>query len=162
MKFSVIDAPYLVAGSIPFDAKDIRSLHRQGVGAIVSLTGRSLIGLSNITQSLFDELGLRYFHLPVKDHYPPDLEQAQNILQFIEQMKVQNRKTFIHCHAGVGRTGTILQAYFLSQGLSLKEIEVKIKKQRIECILLSARQKAFLKQFTEVKSRERATNPINR
>ena len=42
MKFSVIDAPYLVAGSIPFDAKDFRSLQRQGVGAIVSREKRSV------------------------------------------------------------------------------------------------------------------------
>ena len=38
MKFSVIDPPYLVASSIPFNAKDIHALHQQGVRAIVSLT----------------------------------------------------------------------------------------------------------------------------
>lgn len=115
MKFSVIDAPYLVAGGIPFDVKDIRSLHREGVGAIISLTERSLIGLSHISQALFDELDITYLHSPVQDHYPPGLEQAHHILKFIEQMKVQERMTFIHCHAGVGRTGTLLHAYFLSQ-----------------------------------------------
>jgi atypical dual specificity phosphatase len=154
MKFSMIDTPYLVAGSIPFDAKDIHSLHQQGIRAIVSLTERSLVGLSHITQALFDELDINYLHAPIRDHYSPTLQQAQQILKFIEQMKVQKRMTFIHCHAGVGRTGTILHTYFLGQGLSLKEAQVKVKQQRIECILLSDRQKIFLKQFAETKSGE--------
>ncbi len=155
MKISEIDAPHLVASGIPFNAKDVRSLHRQKVQAIVSLTERSLVGLSDITQALFDELDICYCHSPVRDHYSPTLEQAQQILEFIEEMKLQERKTFIHCHAGVGRTGTLLHTYFLGQGLSLREAEVKVKQQRIQCILLSDRQKVFLEQFAQTKSRER-------
>ena len=149
MKFSVIDSPYLVASSIPFNAKDIHALHQQGVRAIVSLTTSSLIGLSDITQDLFEELDIAYFHSPVRDHYPPTQEQTEEILEFIEQMKNEERKTFVHCHAGVGRTGTILHAYFLKQGLSLAEAEAKVKERRIQCMLISDEQKKFLRVFAE-------------
>lgn len=149
MKFSVIDAPFLVASSIPFDAKDIHTLHQQGVRAIVSLTTNSLVGLSDITQDLFAELDMAYLHSPVRDHYPPTQEQAEEILEFIERMKREQRKTFIHCHAGVGRTGTILHAYFLRQGFSLEEAEAKVKERRIQCMLVSDEQKKFLRAFAE-------------
>ena len=149
MKFSVIEAGILAASSIPFKAKDIRSLHQQGVRAIISLTERSLIGLSDITQMLLDELDLTYFHAPMQDHYPPDWLQAGHILGFIEQMKAEQRFTFIHCHAGVGRTGTILHAYFLGQGLSLAEAKARVKARRIHCTLLSQEQETFLAAFAK-------------
>lgn len=149
MKFSVIDAPFLVASSIPFNARDIRALHQQRVRAIVSLTTRSLIGLSDITQDLFVALDMVYLHSPIRDHYPPTPEQAEEILEFIERMKRKQRKTFIHCHAGVGRTGTILHAYFVRQGLSLGEAEAKVKECRIQCMLVSDEQKKFLREFAE-------------
>ncbi len=149
MKFSVIDSPFLVASSIPFNAKDIYSLHQQGVCAIVSLTTSSLVGLSDITQDLFEELDMAYLHSPIRDHYPPTREQAEEILEFIERMKREERKTFIHCHAGVGRTGTILHAYFLKQGLSLAEAEATVKEHRIQCMLISDEQKKFLREFAE-------------
>src|SRR5262245_27317054 len=147
MKFSVIEAGNLVASSIPFNAKDIRSLHQQGVRAIISLTERSLIGMSDISQTLLNELDLTYFHAPVRDHYLPDWVQASHILDFIKQMKVEQRLTFIHCHAGVGRTGTILHAYFLGRGLSLAEAKARVKARRIHCTLLSPEQEAFLSEF---------------
>ncbi len=124
-------------------------MNQQGVQAIISLTERSLIDLSDITQFLFNELDIIYFHVPIQDHYPPTIKQAKKILKFIEQMKAQKRMVFIHCHAGIGRTGTLLHAYFLGQGLSLQESQSKIKQQRIECILLSNKQKIFLKQFAK-------------
>jgi atypical dual specificity phosphatase len=80
---------------------------------------------------------------------PPTQEQTEEILEFIEQMKNEDRKTFVHCHAGVGRTGTILHAYFLKQGLSLVEAEVRVKERRIQCMLISDEQKKFLRAFAE-------------
>ncbi len=142
-----------MASSIPFNAKDMRALHRQGVQAIVSLTTRSLIGLSDITPSLFTKLDITYLHAPVRDHYPPTLPQAQAILAFIEQMKQARRKTLIHCHAGVGRTGTILHAYFLNQGFTLSEAEAKVKARRIQCLLISNEQRNFLRDFAENRHR---------
>lgn len=149
MKVSTIETGVLAASSIPFNANDIRSLHQQGVRAIVSLTKRSLIGLSDITQTLFDELDLTYFHSPIRDHFPPTLPQARQILQFIEQMKAEKRLVFIHCHAGVGRTGVILHTYFLKQGLNLVEAKAQVKARRIQCTLLSVEQEAFLKEFAQ-------------
>ena len=151
MKFDWIEPGVLAASSIPFNAKDIRSLHQQGIRAIVSLTSHPLTTLRDVTPDLFNELDITYLHAPIRDHYPPDLAQAQRIIDFITRMKTEQRPTFIHCHAGVGRTGTMLHAYFLAEGLSLEEAKTRVKSRRIQCMLLSERQKSFLKEFETIK-----------
>jgi protein-tyrosine phosphatase len=49
----------------------------------------------------------------------------------------------------VGRTGTILHAYFLGQGLSLAEAKARVKARRIHCTLLSQEQETFLAAFAK-------------
>lgn len=147
MKIDWIEPGLLAAGSIPFSADDIRSLHDQRIRAIISLTTYPLTTNKTITPELLKTLNLSYYHTPIRDHYPPDLAQAYEILYFIDQMKQSDRPIFVHCHAGVGRTGTILHLYFLGQGLSLAEAQHWVKSRRIMCTLLSSRQRAFLKRF---------------
>jgi atypical dual specificity phosphatase len=147
MKINWIDPSILAASSIPFSANDIRSLHAQGIRAILSLTTRPLTTSKDITPELLQDLDITYVHCPIQDHHSPDLDQAYQILQLIDQMKAGGRPIFVHCHAGVGRTGTILHLYFLAQGFSLEEAKARVKIVRPQCILLSERQMAFLADF---------------
>jgi atypical dual specificity phosphatase len=147
MKINWIDPAILAASSIPFSANDIRSLHAQGIRAILSLTTRPLTISKDITPELFQDLDIVYLHCPIQDHYSPDIDQAYHILHLIDQMKADDRPIFVHCHAGVGRTGTILHLYFLAQGLGLEEAKARVKAGRIQCMLLSERQRAFLVDF---------------
>lgn len=91
----------------------------------------------------------------MRDHYPPDIEQAEDILRFIDLMGGHQRPVFIHCHAGVGRTGTILHGYLLNQGMSLTEAQAIIRAKRIQCLLLSEAQRTFLRQFAASRSGNR-------
>ena len=69
------------------------------------------------------------------------------ILEFLDQMKSQGRPVFVHCQAGVGRTGTVLHLYYIAQGLTFKEADGMVRSKRIQCILLSDLQVEFLKEF---------------
>jgi hypothetical protein len=51
--------------------------------------------------------------------------------------------------ARVGRTGTVLHLYYLVQGHSLPLARAKIQERRVQCILLSASQTAFLEAFAQ-------------
>lgn len=59
MKISWIEPNTLAASGIPIDAKDVRSLHLQGIRAIISLTEQPLWSQRQITPSLFAELDIQ-------------------------------------------------------------------------------------------------------
>ncbi|MFZ6030418.1 MAG: protein-tyrosine phosphatase family protein [Chloroflexota bacterium] len=89
-----------------------------------------------------------YSHVPVPDQHSPTVSQAEEILGIVEAMAIERRPLFIHCNAGVGRTGTALHLYYLSKGLSMGEAREIIRKRRIQCILLTDVQLQFLGQRT--------------
>ena len=147
MKITWLEPAVLAASSIPIDIKDLRSLHEQGVGAIISLTEQPLTIFKSITRDSFGALDITYLHVPVPDHHPPTLEQAHVIVRFIELMRERQRAVFVHCHAGVGRTGTILHLYYLAQGMTLEAAREQIRRKRPQSTLLSDKQKAFLSEY---------------
>lgn len=153
MRMSWIEPNILAAGSIPVSLQDIQSLHAQGIRSVLSLTEHSLLEFHEISHSLLAALDMIYTHEPVPDQHPPTLKQAQRIIRFISEMITQQRPLFIHCHAGGGRTGTILHLYYLAQGLSWEETRVRIRATRIECLLLSEKQLTFLQAWGKVTER---------
>jgi atypical dual specificity phosphatase len=150
MRISWIEPGKLAASGIPYDAKDIRSLHEQGIRAILSLTEHPITNYKEITPELFKELDILYFHTPIQDNHAPDHVGAQRILRVVADMEREGRAVFVHCHAGVGRTGTVLHLYYLARGLNLEEAE-RVQSRRPQCILLSDDQLAFLKRFAELR-----------
>ncbi len=147
MKISWIEPGQLAASGIPLDAKDLRSLHQQGIRAILSLTEQPLLAQREITPDILDALDIRIFHVPVRDQYPPDAAQAEQILTVIRTMQSDHRPLLIHCHAGIGRTGTILHLYYLAQGHTLAQAREHIRQKRVQCILLSDEQIEFLATY---------------
>jgi atypical dual specificity phosphatase len=147
MKITWLEPAVLAASSIPIDVKDLRSLREQGVGAIISLTEQPLTVFKGITPDAFGALDITYLHVPIPDHHPPTLEQAHVILRFIELMRERQRAVFVHCHAGVGRTGTILHLYYLAHGMSLEAAREQVRRRRPQSTLLSDGQRAFLNDF---------------
>jgi atypical dual specificity phosphatase len=128
MDIDWIEPGVLAASGIPCHARDVESLHAQGIRSIVSLTEHPITTMPKIKPALFERLDIVYLHAPVDDHEPPSMEQARTIAQHIAAMREQGRPTLIHCHAGVGRTGTLLHVFFLAQGLSLDEAQAKVRR----------------------------------
>ena len=158
MDISWIEANVLAAGSVPVEANDIRDLHAEKIRAILTLTERPITTFHEITQNLLESFDITYLHVPVPDQFPPNLEQARQILKFIEAMKSQGRPVFVHCQAGVGRTGTVLHLYYIAQGLTFEEADAKVRTKRVQCILLTELQVDFLKEFAHLVKTSKANN----
>ena len=147
MDISWIETNVLAAGSVPVEANDIRDLHAEKIRAILTLTERPITIFHEITPTLFESFDITYLHVPVPDQFPPNMEQARQILKFIEAMKSQGRPVFVHCQAGVGRTGTVLHLYYITQRYTFEEADAKVRAKRVQCILLTDLQVDFLKEF---------------
>ncbi len=65
----------------------------------------------------------------------------------MQTMAVEQRPLLVHCHAGGGRTGTVLHLYYLTQGYSYQAAYAEVKRKRVQCILLSDAPKQFLLSY---------------
>jgi atypical dual specificity phosphatase len=149
MKITWIEDGFLAASGIPLGVKDLESLYEQGIRAIVTLTEHPLILQREITLNVLTEIGLLNIHAPVQDYHPPDVATVERVTEFVERRRAAQEPVLVHCHAGIGRTGTMLHAYYLMQGMSLAAAQAKVKatKPTSQFIMLSASQRAFLEDL---------------
>jgi protein-tyrosine phosphatase len=91
---------------------ELKDLNRAGVRAVVSLL--------NIPSdaAVFESAGFNFICLPVPDGQPPTKEQARQFIRFMAEQRAAQRPVAVHCEAGLGRTGTMLAVYLISQGES--------------------------------------------
>lgn len=69
-------------------------------------------------------------HLPVADFTAPTLRQVEQAIASIDDFFAQGLAVAMHCRAGLGRTGTVLACYLVSQGSPAKQAieEVRMKR----------------------------------
>ena len=96
------------------DAGAWRLLVDQGVGAVVSLTARRPPGDP-------EGAGLETLHTPIRDFGTPSDAELDRTLGFMRTQIDAGRAVVVHCQAGQGRTGLVLAAYLVHEGLSADE-----------------------------------------
>ena len=103
---------HLAVGPAPMSFAALDDLHGQGVGAILNLCAE-FTDLHGIEA----EHGFEVYHLPIEDEEAPDLAELDKALDWLDEAIYLGKKVFIHCRHGIGRTGTVLNAYILRRGL---------------------------------------------
>jgi hypothetical protein len=103
----------LLAGSHP--AAHIDALIAAGIGAFIDLTHPGGTPAPYAVQ-----LGerARWHGFAIVDYGLPGEALMRDILATIESALAEDRRVYVHCHAGVGRTGTAVGCWLVEQGLS--------------------------------------------
>ena len=87
-----------------------RGLAHAGISTVVDL--RAEDGIEHDVQVVTD-LGMRMVRLPIRDGQTPSNQEIETFLSAIGE---SDGKVFVHCGAGVGRTGAMVGAYQVAQG----------------------------------------------
>ena len=87
-----------------------RSLARHGVRTIVDLRAEEDV---RIDHRLLNRLGLNLVKIPLRDGQTPRPEQVDRFLRVVEST---DDRVYVHCGAGVGRTGTMAASYLVKTG----------------------------------------------
>ena len=96
-------------------ASALSSLRKQGIKAILSLTEEPL------EFPTLREFEMNYLHIPVDDFTAPSPEQIDEAIDFMLEQAQKPNGVMVHCHAGIGRTGTILACFMVRQDMDANE-----------------------------------------
>lgn len=115
----------LAVGCAPMSHVQLASIKEQGVDAIINLCGE-FCDLHDLER----DAGFEVHYLPLEDEEAPGLIELENALAWMDEAIYLGKKVLIHCRHGIGRTGTILNAYLLRRGLGHRLAGRRMKKLR--------------------------------
>jgi ADP-ribosylglycohydrolase len=106
---------YPATGQLDGARERIEQLLRAGIDCFVDLTPpEELPPYEGMLPA-----AIAYHRLPIRDHDVPAHTQVMvDILALIESALSAGRSLYVHCHAGVGRTGTVMGCFLIERGLS--------------------------------------------
>ncbi|NLV96139.1 MAG: phosphatase [Desulfovibrionales bacterium] len=102
----------LAIGAAPMSHAQLDALREMGIAAILNLCGE-FCDLHEIECAA----GFEVYHIPLADEEAPQLVELEKALEWLDEAIYLGKKVLIHCRHGIGRTGTVLNAYLLRRGL---------------------------------------------
>ncbi len=131
--------PDRVGGMALPSREDLDWLAEMGVTALVSLTLERPPSPPDI----------EVFHVPVPDMESPSLDTLHAVVTFMRSIVHEGGKVIVHCHAGLGRTGTTLAAYLVSDGLDAEAAILRVRTLRPGSIE-TREQEAAIREYAEL------------
>jgi protein-tyrosine phosphatase len=107
-KFRVIDGK-LWRGAAP-NRDGYASLAAHGARTVVDLRAEADV---RVDREMLDDLGLDLVRIPIRDGQTPTTDEVE---RFMAAVRASDGPVFVHCGAGVGRTGAFAAAWTIAVG----------------------------------------------
>lgn len=133
-------SPHFLAGEHPswIDSesthKRIRRFLDAQVSVFIDLTEDEEEPYLPIAQaeSAARQQAIEYWHMDIQDMHTPSKEKMRQILSLIDTSIAAGRTVYVHCLAGLGRTGTVVGCYLVDKGMDRKAALREITRLRHE------------------------------
>lgn len=121
---------------------DLKALRRVKITLLVTLT------IKPVCTEILAEYGIDNLHFPIVDMQAPTVEAAADFCWTIDARLEQGDVIAFHCQAGIGRTGTMLAAFEIWQGMSAEQAFRAARKVHPRWVQSKA-QREFLTRFEQ-------------
>ncbi len=128
-----VDPARFAAGAYPAAPADLAALVAAGIGGFVDLTpARDPGGYADDAARLARAAGRDALHrrFPIRDFGLPEIATMRTILDAIDEWLAARRAVYVHCHAGIGRTGTVVACWLVRHGRAPAEALAELMRLR--------------------------------
>ena len=113
-----------------FTGAQVGGLARSGINSVLDVREEA-----RDDDALLARHGLHFCHVPMTDREPPTQDQLERAVEWVMGELAEDRKVFVHCQAGVGRSVCVACAVLLRMGYSLPRAYEAVRRLRPEAVV---------------------------